>query len=58
MIISGFFRCSCGKIHCYGGLNIGSLCVCGRKLYPQSIENRASVIAVKAAALAVRQGLR
>lgn len=60
MILTGFFRCSCGKIHARAGVNIGSICVCGRKLREQSIELRPSVIVAKGVvhALAKRQGLR
>lgn len=30
----GFFRCRCGKLHCFGGLSIISVCSwCGVNLY-------------------------
>lgn len=56
-IITGFFRCSCGKMHARGGMNIGSVCTCGRNLHSQSIETRQSVITARKCAreLAARQ---
>lgn len=33
MIIRGFFVCSCGKLHCYGGMGLDSRCTCGRRLF-------------------------
>jgi len=35
--IRGFFRCSCGKLHSFGGLSIGSYCTCGVKLWIYAI---------------------
>lgn len=37
MILSGLFRCECGKLHSHGGINVGSLCTCGRNVRQQSI---------------------
>lgn len=39
MKMMGFFRCECGKIHCYGGLSRNSTCNCGIKLYWYAITN-------------------
>jgi hypothetical protein len=33
MILTGFFRCPCGKVHTRGGVSYNSLCTCGRNLY-------------------------
>ena len=36
----GFFRCRCGKIHCYGGLTRTSMCPrCGTNLYFYAVLN-------------------
>lgn len=33
MQVSGFFRCTCGKLHSTGGLSFTSQCGCGLMLY-------------------------
>lgn len=34
MIISGFFRCKCNKMHCANGVSVISVCACGQRLWP------------------------
>lgn len=33
IVLKGFFRCVCGKLHCYGGITVTSRCpACERSL--------------------------
>lgn len=50
--MTGFFRCICSKMHSRGGLNYGSMCTCGRKLWNQGTDTN---IATLAARIAVRK---
>jgi hypothetical protein len=36
MIMSGFFRCLCGKIHARGGIGPNTTCTCGTNLYKKA----------------------
>ena len=34
VILTGFFKCGCGKLHCYGGVTHATTCPgCGRDLW-------------------------
>jgi hypothetical protein len=37
MIVTGFFRCECGKWHDLHGVTVTSKCVCNRQLYGQAM---------------------
>jgi hypothetical protein len=44
MILKGFFKCPCGKIHTHGGLSPSSVCPqCGRELYTLALTGIQSV---------------
>lgn len=44
MILNGFFKCPCGKIHTHGGLTPSSVCPqCGRELYTLALTGNQSV---------------
>lgn len=40
VILYGFFRCACGKMHSYSCLSDSSLCACERRLFRQAIDIR------------------
>ncbi len=68
IVLTGFIRCPCKKIHARGGMNRDSLCTCGRKLYNLAFDiiepaerKPVDILAVAraaASALAKRQGNR
>lgn len=68
IILTGFIRCPCKKIHARGGMNRGSLCTCGRKLYNLAWDiiepaerkpvDLMTVARAAAATLAKRRGMR
>ncbi len=33
MILQGFFKCVCGKLHSYGGITLETKCKCGVYLW-------------------------
>lgn len=36
---TGFFRCTCGKLHTFGGISVISTCTCGLPLLSQMLGN-------------------
>lgn len=57
VILFGFFRCECGKLHTYSCLSDASSCTCGRKLFRQALDVRIAVPNVSGKVITLRQTL-